>query len=125
MDAALGQVAAVIQQDLAKLGIEVSLRQEAFRTVISRVMRSKDYHETLAYVTVNEAKDAVEKRIAKFQNVKDRATIEKQVKGLANELWTALKNTMTTLRLETSGIGPEILRTLEAMVGKMFLKVSG
>ncbi len=42
-----GKTAAVVQQDLAALGIRVHIRQEEFRSVISRVMRSRDYAAAL------------------------------------------------------------------------------
>ena len=38
-----GRSAAMVQQDLEQLGIEVAIRQEEFRALISRVMRSRDY----------------------------------------------------------------------------------
>jgi len=46
-DDVLGKVAAVVQQDLAEVGIELTIRQEEFRAVISRIMGSKDYESAL------------------------------------------------------------------------------
>jgi peptide/nickel transport system substrate-binding protein len=46
-DDVLGRTAAVIQQDLAEIGIRINIRQEEFRSVISRVMRSRDYAAAL------------------------------------------------------------------------------
>lgn len=46
-DDVLGRTAAVIQQDLAGIGIRVNIRQEEFRSVISRIMRSRDYAAAL------------------------------------------------------------------------------
>jgi peptide/nickel transport system substrate-binding protein len=43
----LGKVAAIVQQDLAEIGIELSIRQEEHRAVISRVMGSRDYDSAL------------------------------------------------------------------------------
>jgi peptide/nickel transport system substrate-binding protein len=40
---ALGRIAALLRQDLAEIGIRMTIRQEEFRAVISRVMRSQDY----------------------------------------------------------------------------------
>ena len=42
-----GRIAAVIQQDLELLGMEVTLRQEEFRALRSRVMRSHDYEAAI------------------------------------------------------------------------------
>ncbi|MEE8160037.1 MAG: ABC transporter substrate-binding protein [Acidobacteriota bacterium] len=42
-DDILGKTAAIIQQDLERVGIQASLRQEEFRTLISRILGSRDY----------------------------------------------------------------------------------
>lgn len=42
-DEILSRVAAVIQQDLERIGIQSTLRQEEFRTVIARIMESRAY----------------------------------------------------------------------------------
>jgi peptide/nickel transport system substrate-binding protein len=39
----LGMVAAVVQQDLAAIGIDLTIQQEEFRSVISRIMGSRQY----------------------------------------------------------------------------------
>ena len=49
-DGILGKIAAIIQQDLAALGMRVRIRQEEFRSVISRVMRSRDYDAAIMNV---------------------------------------------------------------------------
>jgi peptide/nickel transport system substrate-binding protein len=46
-DDVLGKIAAIIQEDLRAIGISVTIRQEEFRSVISRIMRSRDYHSAL------------------------------------------------------------------------------
>lgn len=46
-DDVLGRMAAVIQQDLADLGIHVDIRQEELRSVISRVVHSRQYAAAL------------------------------------------------------------------------------
>jgi peptide/nickel transport system substrate-binding protein len=43
----LGSIAAVIQQDLFALGIDLSIRQEEFRAVTSRIMTTGDYESAL------------------------------------------------------------------------------
>ena len=42
-----GRIAAVVQQDLERLGMEVAVRQEEFRALISRVMRNHDYEAAI------------------------------------------------------------------------------
>ena len=42
-----GRIAAVVQQDLEQLGMEVAVRQEELRALISRVMRSHDYEAAI------------------------------------------------------------------------------
>ncbi len=42
-----GRIAAVIQQDLELLGMDVAVRQEEFRALRSRVMRSHDYEAAI------------------------------------------------------------------------------
>jgi peptide/nickel transport system substrate-binding protein len=39
----LGRIAALLRQDLEDIGIRITIRQEEFRAVISRIMRSQDY----------------------------------------------------------------------------------
>lgn len=46
-DEAMGRTAALIQQDLAQVGIDVRIRQEEFRTVIARITGSRDYEAAL------------------------------------------------------------------------------
>lgn len=43
----MGKMAAMIQQDLGQLGMEVAIRQEEFRAAISRIMGSRDYDSAL------------------------------------------------------------------------------
>jgi ABC-type transport system substrate-binding protein len=38
-----GRIASLIRQDLARVGIEVSVRQEELRSLVSRLTRSRDY----------------------------------------------------------------------------------
>ena len=42
-----GRIAAIVQQDLERLGMKVAVRQEEFRALISRVMRSHDYEAAI------------------------------------------------------------------------------
>ncbi|UCF36502.1 MAG: ABC transporter substrate-binding protein [Acidobacteriota bacterium] len=46
-DEVLGNIAAVIQQDLAEVGIRVSIRQEELRAAIGRIMGTRDYDSAL------------------------------------------------------------------------------
>ena len=46
-DDVLQKIAAVIQQDLENIGMQVRIKQEEFRTVISRIMGSHDYDSAL------------------------------------------------------------------------------
>lgn len=46
-DEVLGKIAAIIQQDLERVGIRVSVRQEEFRAVITRVMGARNYDAAL------------------------------------------------------------------------------
>jgi len=46
-DDVFGRIAAIIQQDLAELGMQVMIRQEEFRSVISRIMGSRTYESAL------------------------------------------------------------------------------
>lgn len=46
-DEAMGRTAALIQQDLAQVGIEVQIRQEEMRAVIARVSSTRDYEAAL------------------------------------------------------------------------------
>lgn len=43
----LGKIAAIIQQDLGAIGINLSIRQEEFRAVTSRIMMTRDYDSAL------------------------------------------------------------------------------
>jgi peptide/nickel transport system substrate-binding protein len=51
-DETLGRTAAIVQQDLAQLGIEILIRQEEFRAVIARVMQSRDYDAALLNIEI-------------------------------------------------------------------------
>ena len=53
-----GRIAAVIQQDLERLGMEIAVRQEEFRALISRVTTSHDYEA--AILGINFPYDPVE-----------------------------------------------------------------
>ena len=47
-----GRIAAVIQQDLERLGMEIAIRQEEFRALISRVMTSHDYEAAILGLSI-------------------------------------------------------------------------
>ncbi|MFQ5737653.1 MAG: ABC transporter substrate-binding protein [Acidobacteriota bacterium] len=46
-DKVFGKIAAVLQQDLEKVGMHVSIKQEELRSVISRITRSRNYDSAL------------------------------------------------------------------------------
>ncbi|GAB4110974.1 MAG: ABC transporter substrate-binding protein [Acidobacteriota bacterium] len=46
-DEAMGRTAALIQQDLAQVGIEVQIRQEEMRAVIARISSTREYEAAL------------------------------------------------------------------------------
>ena len=47
-----GRIAAVLQQDLEQLGIKVTITQEEFRSVISRITRARNYDAALLALTI-------------------------------------------------------------------------
>ncbi len=47
-----GRIAAVLQQDLEQLGMRVTITQEEFRAVISRITRSRNYDAALLALTI-------------------------------------------------------------------------
>jgi peptide/nickel transport system substrate-binding protein len=46
----LGKIAAIIQQDLDSLGINLTIRQEEFRAVTSQLMKTRDYESALMFL---------------------------------------------------------------------------
>lgn len=47
-----GRIAALLQQDLKQIGIAVSITQEEFRSVISRITRARDYEAALLALAI-------------------------------------------------------------------------